>query len=80
VHGRDRGYEEGESWTCADGCNTCTCEHDGSISQTDLDCESMCSDETGTYEVGDSWVCPDGCNTCTCEEDGSVIMTDMDCG
>ena len=30
-------YEVGESWTCADGCNSCTCTADG-VSQTDMAC------------------------------------------
>ncbi|MEY3212963.1 MAG: Beta-microseminoprotein [Pseudomonadota bacterium] len=30
-------YRVGESWTCADGCNSCTCTEDG-VSQTDMCC------------------------------------------
>ena len=31
-------YEVGDSWVCPDGCNTCTCEEDGSVIMTDMDC------------------------------------------
>jgi hypothetical protein len=27
----DPGHNVGDTWTCEDGCNTCTCEVDGSI-------------------------------------------------
>ena len=30
-------YALGESWTCTDGCNTCTCG-EGGIESTDMDC------------------------------------------
>ena len=31
-------YEAGETFTCDDGCNTCTCEEDGSITTTLIEC------------------------------------------
>ena len=31
-------YELGDTWTCPDGCNTCTCESGGSISATEMSC------------------------------------------
>ena len=39
----------GESWTCADGCNTCTCTLDG-VSTTDMACniDTGGPEDTGT--------------------------------
>lgn len=31
-------HEVGESWDAGDGCNTCSCESDGSASCTELGC------------------------------------------
>ncbi len=31
-------YEDGESWTCSDGCNTCSCE-DGELASSLMHCE-----------------------------------------
>lgn len=71
-------YASGESWTCSDGCNTCSCE-DGAVASTQMYCAATCTDETGTYVEGDSWSCPDGCNACTCEPDGAISTTDLGC-
>ena len=71
-------HPDGESWTCSDGCNTCTCEN-GAVASTLMACDVSCVDTTGTYEPGDSWTCPDGCNTCFCEPDGGISSTNMDC-
>lgn len=68
-------HVSGESWTCSDGCNTCSCE-DGAIASTLMGCEAVTCGE-GAHEVGDTWEC--GCNTCTCDEDGSIISTDQEC-
>lgn len=32
-----RNHADGESWTCTDGCNVCTC-HNGVMEQTDKWC------------------------------------------
>ena len=42
-------YEVGETWACADGCNSCTCTEDG-VSQTDMACntDTGAVDDTGT--------------------------------
>jgi len=32
-------YDTGETFTCNDGCNTCTCEEDGSIKTTLIECD-----------------------------------------
>lgn len=72
-------YEAGDTWTCPDGCNTCSCEPDGTITATEMSCtQADCTDATGTHAHGERWTCPDGCNTCACE-DGTIIATEMDC-
>jgi hypothetical protein len=73
-------YADGESWTCADGCNTCACEN-GAVASTLMACEAATCTEGGvTYAAGQSWTCADGCNDCTCLDDGTIEQTDMDCG
>jgi hypothetical protein len=72
-------HEAGDTWPASDGCNTETCESDGTIERTDLGCVASCTDETGTYSEGDTWTCPDGCNTCTCEPDGTISTTLVEC-
>jgi hypothetical protein len=73
-------YADGDTWTCADGCNTCACEN-GAVASTLMACEDpSCTEGDVTYAVGDTWTCDDGCNTCSCEEDGSVSRTEIDCG
>ena len=70
-----------ESWSCDDGCNSCSCE-DGMVLSTMMECVSLtCTDDDGTvYDLGESWTCTDGCNTCTCGEGGSISATEMSCG
>ena len=41
-------YEVGETWACADGCNSCTCTEDG-VSQTDM----ACNTDTGAVDDTD---------------------------
>ncbi|GDX83317.1 hypothetical protein LBMAG42_51280 [Deltaproteobacteria bacterium] len=31
-------HASGDTWTCDDGCNTCSCAPDGSIVTTEMDC------------------------------------------
>ena len=31
-------HQPGDTWDDADGCNTCTCQDDGTVSCTDLGC------------------------------------------
>lgn len=70
----------GETFECADGCNSCECFADGnSQSVTDMDCLVECTDATGTYAAGESWTCEDGCNTCACLADGTITSTEMVC-
>ncbi len=73
-------YYVGETWTCPDGCNTCSCEADGSIVSTEIACVATCTDETGSYVENETWLCPDGCNTCSCEPGGTISATEMTCG
>ncbi|MGZ3423598.1 MAG: hypothetical protein ACXVEF_12125 [Polyangiales bacterium] len=69
-------HASGESWTCSDGCNHCTCM-DGVVASTTLACG--CSDSTGFHARGDSWKCPDGCNTCICNADFTISSTLIAC-
>lgn len=64
-------YALGDTWTCSDGCNTCKCTEDGTLS-TGRGCGASipCQDGALTYELGEMWQCSDGCNTCYCTEDG----------
>jgi hypothetical protein len=52
-----------------DGCNTCTCQSDGSWD---------CTQEGCFCEPGETKDANDGCNTCFCE-DGFWICTNDDC-
>jgi len=78
-------YKDGEYWTCADGCNKCSCG-DGFIASTRAGCVTIpdggsksCTDERGAiYEDGDSWTCADGCNSCWCSG-GTIGNTLMEC-
>lgn len=78
-------YELGESFDCADGCNTCTCTAQG-IGSTMIACgvdddatpSDGCSLNGETYRLGDVFDCPDECNTCTCTPEG-IQTTEMDC-
>lgn len=72
-------HASGTTWTCPDGCNTCSCDN-GALAHTDMACVGTCVDETGTsYAYGDTWTCADGCNTCECLEDGTISATEMAC-
>jgi hypothetical protein len=74
-------YASGTSWTCEDGCDTCTCKY-GIITTTALDCADafplMCSYNGSYYVSGTDWTCSDGCNTCSCWN-GLVGTTDIHC-
>merc|ERR1719430_1239328 len=57
----------GDVWTCADGCNLCSC-HTGRIDSTDKrSCQTRktCIDETGHHHHGQSWKC--GEMWCSCD-------------
>jgi hypothetical protein len=75
--GVGRTYEDGDHWTCSDGCNGCSC-NTGTITST----AALCSDPPGPaagklqcfdrvwHEHGEIWTCPDG-TECTCV-DGTI--------
>merc|ERR1719369_2618588 len=77
-------YQDGDTWTCADGCNKCDCSK-GRVISTKRKCIKYCKDETGAkYKPRDSWTCADGCNKCRCVEEeesyhGQILSTRMVC-
>jgi len=71
-------YYPGESFPAGDGCNSCTCSEDGSVSCTRLACKG-CFYNGSMYEPGQGFPAGDGCNGCTCGEDGSVFCTQAYC-
>jgi len=82
--GRD--FREGDSWTCADGCNSCTCA-DGQVTSTFGSCSGppgpaatklMCADGEFEHSHGSSWACSDGCGMCGCD-DGTLVRADSAC-
>jgi len=71
-------YYMGETFN--NGCNSCVCNEDGSISCTDVECTTTCTHENQTYDVGESFPAGDGCNLCTCMSNGAVECTTAVCG
>jgi hypothetical protein len=75
-----RQYGNGQAWTCADGCNGCTCQ-DGEITSTLVGCDSPPGPNAGKlschdkiwHQHGTTWSCADGC--CTCD-DGKTEAAD----
>lgn len=76
--GPGRIYHAGDTYQ--DGCNTCVCNDDGSITCTDQDCTPTCEHEGKSYQVGESFPLGDGCNLCTCMASGEVECTGVMCG
>jgi hypothetical protein len=72
-------YPPGQSFAAGDGCNTCKCEHDGTVGCTLMACVATCSYGGTSYGAGQSFPAADGCNICGCQADGSVICTQQDC-
>lgn len=68
-------YSAGATFAAGDGCNTCTCNADGSITCTEEVCVA-CEHEGQGYALGESWAAGDGCNLCMClgEDDVSCSM------
>lgn len=76
--------EPGDEVPAADGCNTCFCEEDGSLSCTEIGCDPSETDgdptdgdptdgdPPGECEPGSTVPAPDGCNTCECNDDGTI--------
>jgi len=82
----DRTYEDGEHWTCADGCNECSCS-EGTIESTAAGClgppgpaagKRMCFEGDVWRKHDASWTCADGCTQCSCS-DGEVAKSAGDC-
>jgi hypothetical protein len=72
----DRTYEDGDVWTCSDGCNHCGC-HDGMKSTTAIGCPEPPGEAAGKLQCwegerwhvhGMPWTCRDGCSICTCND------------
>ncbi|HSY21761.1 MAG TPA: hypothetical protein VK841_06585 [Polyangiaceae bacterium] len=74
-------HADGTSWTCSDGCNTCTCNN-GQATSTLLACvadaappppakdagPTPCVDNGVSHANGTSWTCSnDACGGCFCE-------------
>ncbi len=78
--GAEQNYAIGA--TFEDGCRSCTCNEDTSITCTATDaCTTGCDDGTGTIvDVGAFWPVGDGCNVCQCQADGSADCTTNMCG
>ena len=85
----ERTYEDGDSWTCADGCNYCEC-FDGEVSQTAALCTEPPGPQAGKLacgsiarQHGSFWLCEDGerdagCEACWCD-DGVVSSVPASC-
>jgi hypothetical protein len=74
-----RTYEEGQNWTCSDGCNTCGCE-DGEVTSTLIACPEppgpaagklKCFEGEYWHTHGETWTTDSGC-THSCD-DGHVV-------
>lgn len=62
--------EPGDMVPAADGCNTCTCQDDGTLACTEIACDP--DPDPGECEPGTSVPADDGCNTCECLDDGTI--------
>lgn len=74
----------GQRCPAPDGCNTCVCNRDGTLSCTLLGCVDAgppaCTFPDGRVcPVGQRCRAPDGCNTCTCSRDGTLACTEIAC-
>ncbi len=59
-------YQVGDTFDAVDGCNTCTCESDGSVSCTELGCAPDCPElgcQFGFLPDEDGDGCSDGCRS-----------------
>ncbi len=71
-----RTYEDGQNWTCSDGCNLCSC-NDGTTASSLMGCPSppgpaagklMCEENDFWHQHGETWVCANGCDECSCSD------------
>jgi hypothetical protein len=72
-------YFPGDWFPSTDGCNSCSCQNDGSVICTEQECVTACIYAGKTYAPGEDFPALDGCNTCTCGADGSVGCTKIGC-
>ncbi|HVK63139.1 MAG TPA: hypothetical protein VM694_01625, partial [Polyangium sp.] len=72
-------FSVGEEFPAPGGCNTCTCQADGSTLCTRLACLATCTVNGQVFTEGDSFPGDGDCNTCTCGPDGSVSCTAKAC-
>jgi len=53
-------YDVGATWTCEDGCNSCSCQEDGTVAQTEMACPDTgdtggeVPPDTGSSDTGSS--------------------------
>jgi hypothetical protein len=66
--------------TFQNGCNTCTCNEDGSVACTEMGCASVCEQNGTQYGAGESFPAGDGCNLCQCMSSGEISCTAAACG
>jgi hypothetical protein len=74
--------EDGQTHQAGDsfqqGCNTCTCNGDGTIGCTEMACAG-CDYNGQFHEVGSVFDAGDNCNTCECQASGEVSCTLLAC-
>jgi hypothetical protein len=75
-----RTYRKGDTWTCSDGCNTCSCAGADQVETTAKACSGepgpaagklFCDDGDTLHQHGSSWKCGSGeaaCAMCTCND------------
>jgi hypothetical protein len=56
-------HEVGATWTCEDGCNTCSCQEDGTVVQTEMACGD--TGDTGGEVPPDTGAADTGADTGT---------------
>lgn len=71
-------YATAESFE--NGCETCTCGADGTLSCDSSRCVGGCKTDRGeTVAIGDTVDMGDGCNVCVCNQDGFVCSGASSC-
>jgi hypothetical protein len=73
-------YKAGdEAIPAGDGCNTCSCNADGTVTCTRKACGCVVEGTVDLAPFDSTFTAGDGCNTCTCLPDGTVTCTKMAC-
>ncbi len=84
----DTVYQDGDSFTANDGCNTCSCTG-GEVTCTEMACAAICGgfagatcaeDEYCAYEPGDLCGAADASSTCLPRPEGCDMMYEPVCG